>query len=171
MALCSLLAFWTGGDAMWIDRLFRQPGLIRPKWNEQRCANGDTYGERTIEPAVNGVSDVYEPSSSAEQDEPSEQASTTQSSDGPVEVTPTETDEQSDGRERAYLREQNKVLTAKLERREATIEQQQERTETLEAELAALRSSFESEEVRVNTRRLTPLRRAMRRTSRQSGTA
>lgn len=146
MALCSILAFWTGGDAMWMDQLFRQSGLIRLKWDEQHFANGDTYGERTAERAINGVSDFYEPAGNDEQGESSEQASITQSSDGPVEVTPTETDEQSDGRERAYLKEQNKVLTAKLEQREATIEQQQERIETLEAELVALRSSSGSEE-------------------------
>ena len=52
-------------------------------------------------------------------------------------------DEQSGGRERAYLKEQNKVLTAKLEQHEATIEQQQERIETLEAELAELRAASE----------------------------
>jgi putative DNA primase/helicase len=33
LALCSLLAFWTGNDADRIDRLFRQSGLMRPKWD------------------------------------------------------------------------------------------------------------------------------------------
>jgi putative DNA primase/helicase len=46
MALCSLLAFWTQ-DPEQIDRLFRQSGLIRPKWDEKRGAQ--TYGEGTIE--------------------------------------------------------------------------------------------------------------------------
>ena len=31
-ALCALLAFWTCGDADWIDQLFRQSGLYRDKW-------------------------------------------------------------------------------------------------------------------------------------------
>jgi primase-polymerase (primpol)-like protein len=32
LALCSLLAFWCGPDEERIDRLFRQSGLYRPKW-------------------------------------------------------------------------------------------------------------------------------------------
>lgn len=147
MALCSLLAFWTGGDPMWMDQLFRQSQLIRPKWDEQHFANGDTYGERTIERAISGVSDFYEPSESDVRTEPSKQSSATQSSDGPTRTTQTEADEQSSSRERAYLKEQNKVLTAKLEQQEATIEQQQERIESLEAELAALRSSSGAAEI------------------------
>ncbi len=31
LALCNFLAFWTGGDAARIDRLFRRSGLYRPK--------------------------------------------------------------------------------------------------------------------------------------------
>ena len=147
MALCSLLAFWTGGDAMWMDQLFRQSELIRPKWDEQHFANGDTYGERTIERAISGVSDFYEPSESNARTESSRQSSTTQSSDRPTKATQTKTDEQSSSRERAYLKEQNKVLTAKLKQQEATIEQQQERIESLEAELAALQSSSGSAEI------------------------
>jgi primase-polymerase (primpol)-like protein len=43
LALCSHLAFWTGGDASRIDSLFRQSGLYREeKWNRQ------DYRERTI---------------------------------------------------------------------------------------------------------------------------
>lgn len=32
LALCSLLAFWVGPDQTHIDRLFRQSGLYRKKW-------------------------------------------------------------------------------------------------------------------------------------------
>ncbi len=32
LALCSLLAFWTGPDEERVDRLFRQSGLYREKW-------------------------------------------------------------------------------------------------------------------------------------------
>ncbi len=49
MALCSTLAFWTQ-DAQQIDRLFRQSGLYRPKWDDRRGAS--TYGQRTIEKAL-----------------------------------------------------------------------------------------------------------------------
>jgi len=62
LALCSKLAFWTGGDKQRVDSLFRQSGLMRGKWDEDR---GDqTYGEMTVEKAVSGQSDYYEPSSS-----------------------------------------------------------------------------------------------------------
>lgn len=50
LALCGLLAFWTRGDSARIDRLFRQSGLYRAKWDEPR---GDrTYGELTIARAI-----------------------------------------------------------------------------------------------------------------------
>jgi hypothetical protein len=53
MALCGLLAFWTGCDPAWIDSLFRQSGLMREKWNR------DDYRERTITKAINECDDVY----------------------------------------------------------------------------------------------------------------
>jgi primase-polymerase (primpol)-like protein len=59
MALCSLLAFWTGGDPEQIDRLFRDSALMRPKWDEQHFADGATYGEQTIERAIAGTDEFY----------------------------------------------------------------------------------------------------------------
>lgn len=50
LALCSHLAWWCQGDATRVDRLFRQSGLIRPKWDERHGAL--TYGERTISRAM-----------------------------------------------------------------------------------------------------------------------
>jgi putative DNA primase/helicase len=32
MALCAILAFWCRGDMQQMDRLFRQSGLYREKW-------------------------------------------------------------------------------------------------------------------------------------------
>ena len=61
MALCSLLAFWTGGDEQQIDRLFGDSGLMREKWDEVHYADGSTYGEMTIERAVAGTDEFYEP--------------------------------------------------------------------------------------------------------------
>lgn len=57
LALCSLLAFWTGGDAGRIDRLFRGSGLMRDKWNEAR--GHQTYGERTITQAIADCRETY----------------------------------------------------------------------------------------------------------------
>lgn len=66
MALCCLLAFWTGGDRMQMDRLFRRSGLLRDKWDEVHYADGATYGERTIERAVATTSEFYDPETEAE---------------------------------------------------------------------------------------------------------
>ncbi|MES3516292.1 MAG: hypothetical protein PPP58_01375 [Natronomonas sp.] len=59
MALCCLLAFWTGGDTGRVDQLFRDSGLMRPKWDEVHYTDGATYGERTVERACQRVSDGY----------------------------------------------------------------------------------------------------------------
>lgn len=46
LALTGMLSEHVGNNPTQIDRLFRQSGLFRPKWDEQR---GDlTYGEKTI---------------------------------------------------------------------------------------------------------------------------
>lgn len=62
MALCTLLAFWTGGDRQQMDRLFRDSGLMREKWDETHRADGSTYGEMTVEAAQDAVSAYYDPS-------------------------------------------------------------------------------------------------------------
>jgi primase-polymerase (primpol)-like protein len=61
MALCCLLAFWTGRDATRVDRLFRRSGLLREKWDEVHYADGSTYGEKTVQRACERVSDTYDP--------------------------------------------------------------------------------------------------------------
>lgn len=45
-ALCRMLAYWSNYDHALVDQLFRQSGLMRPKWDEQRGAK--TYGEKTL---------------------------------------------------------------------------------------------------------------------------
>jgi putative DNA primase/helicase len=47
LALCNLLAFWTGKDASRMDRLFRHSALYRQKW-DQPARTGERYGEGTI---------------------------------------------------------------------------------------------------------------------------
>ena len=59
MALCSMLAFWTGGDSMRMDRLFRGSGLYRDKWGERRGTR--SYGEITIERAIARCKEFYQP--------------------------------------------------------------------------------------------------------------
>src|SRR5215204_4137890 len=55
LALCAMLAFWTGPDPDRIARLFRHSGLYRKKWER-----GD-YRERTIARALDGKTEFYEP--------------------------------------------------------------------------------------------------------------
>jgi primase-polymerase (primpol)-like protein len=50
LALCSILAFWCGGDCERIDRLFRRSGLMREKWD--RRTGDSVYGSLTIRTAV-----------------------------------------------------------------------------------------------------------------------
>ncbi len=50
IALCNALTWWTRGDAARIDRLFRQSGLMRDKWDRPR--SGSTYGALTIQNAI-----------------------------------------------------------------------------------------------------------------------
>ena len=57
LALCNMLAFWTGRDAGRIDRLFRSSGLMREKWER------DDYRSRTIATAISATKDVYKPAS------------------------------------------------------------------------------------------------------------
>jgi Protein of unknown function (DUF3987)/NrS-1 polymerase HBD domain len=59
LALCSRLVFWTGGDPGKVDELFRRSGLYRPKWDERHYGDGRTYGQVTIEKALNGATEFY----------------------------------------------------------------------------------------------------------------
>ena len=62
-ALANYLAFFTGKDPVMMDSLFRQSRLIRDKWDEMRGES--TYGQMTIQEALNGCNDVYKPQSLA----------------------------------------------------------------------------------------------------------
>ena len=53
LALCGMLAFWTGGDSARIDSLFRQSGLYRKKWERE------DYRNRTIAESLSGKTEFY----------------------------------------------------------------------------------------------------------------
>ena len=59
LALCNALAFWTGNDPARIDRLFHQSGLMRPKWDQAHYSDGRTYGQATIDKAIEGNRETY----------------------------------------------------------------------------------------------------------------
>jgi hypothetical protein len=74
LALCMMLAFWSGHDPSRIDRLFRKSGLFRGKWDSKR---GDsTYGAWTVDEACRQQTDTYgarqEKSSAEPEPEPEE---------------------------------------------------------------------------------------------------
>jgi putative DNA primase/helicase len=50
LALCSMLAFWTKGDAAATERLFGQSALVREKWTQR-----PDYRDRTIQKALSGA--------------------------------------------------------------------------------------------------------------------
>lgn len=59
LALCNMPAFWCGKDIEQMDRLFRQSGLMRDKWD--RVQSGTTYGRITLEKAISSVTNTYSP--------------------------------------------------------------------------------------------------------------
>ena len=59
LALCSHLAYWTNCDALRMDRMFRQSGLMREKWDERHGAQ--TYGAMTLNLALRTVTPYIPP--------------------------------------------------------------------------------------------------------------
>jgi primase-polymerase (primpol)-like protein len=126
MALCCLLAFWTGGDPKQMDQLFRQSGLLREKWDEVHYADGSTYGEKTIERAIATTSEFYDPGAGDD------------TRDGPSPDVGAADSERS----RAYLAEKNRILSERVNELEATLAKKTERIEALEAEIEHLKEEL-----------------------------
>lgn len=59
MALCQILAFWTGCDKAQMDRIMRSSALMRAKWDQKRGV--DTYGNITLDNAIARQREVYTP--------------------------------------------------------------------------------------------------------------
>ena len=132
MALCCLLAFWTGGDHTQMDQLFRQSGLHREKWDEVHYADGSTYGEKTIDRSIATTSEFYDPNAGDDAADPHSP---------PDRVTAGGTPDGAD-RSRAYLAEKNRLLSERVDELEAMLEQKTERIDTLEAEIERLTDEF-----------------------------
>ena len=124
MALCCLLAFWTGGDRTQIDRLFRQSGLMREKWDEVHYADGSTYGEKTVERAIATMTEYYDPDA----------ASSSDSDDVLCDGVPDRRDGDS-RRSPAYLMERNRLLAERVAELETTLKEKNERIDRLESRL------------------------------------
>ncbi len=146
MALCSMLAFWTGGEASQLDRLFRESGLMRGKWDEQHYADGSTYGEKTIERAVAGTSEFYEPPA----EEESNSTGTTEYESSKKRTANGKTDRDSVRDREAERLERIKELETKLQetldeakRLQSELDVERERRRELETKLEASRESDE----------------------------
>uniref|UniRef100_UPI00373FCC24 phage NrS-1 polymerase family protein n=1 Tax=Halostagnicola larsenii TaxID=353800 RepID=UPI00373FCC24 len=132
MALCCLLSFWTGGDHTRVDRLFRQSGLLREKWDDVHYGDGSTYGEKTIERAVANTSEFYDPDAREDSSEPSSkesESSTAENRDEPAQ-------------NHAYLVEKNRLLSDRVDDLEATLEERDDRIAELEATNERLREQL-----------------------------
>jgi hypothetical protein len=67
-ALVEILAFYAGPDPDRIDRLFRQSGLMRDKWDERR--RDSTYGRDTIAKILGKMTEFYAMTEPADDDGP-----------------------------------------------------------------------------------------------------
>ncbi|MEH7489243.1 phage NrS-1 polymerase family protein [Priestia megaterium] len=65
-ALCNHLAFFTSKNAKRMDNLFRQSGLYRDKWDRKTGAS--TYGQITIQEAIDKTSRTYRLTEKVKQD-------------------------------------------------------------------------------------------------------
>ncbi|WP_440006651.1 phage NrS-1 polymerase family protein [Halomicrococcus sp. SG-WS-1] len=115
MALCCLLAFWTGGDTGRMDSLFRQSDLMREKWDEVHYADGSTYGETTLQRASNVTTDHFTPSSkeSTQTQTDADQRAT------PASITPGPTSTTADERADRDQKETIALLESRLQELEA----------------------------------------------------
>ena len=146
MALCCLLAFWTGGDHTRVDRLFRQSGLLREKWDDVHYGDGSTYGEKTIDRAIANTSEFYDPDTRDDTGDSSpeeSESSTTGDRDEPA-------------KNHAYLVEKNRLLSDRVDGLESTLEVKDERIAELEATNEALREQLSDYQEELERREDSP---------------
>jgi primase-polymerase (primpol)-like protein len=139
MALCCLLAFWTGGDTSRIDSLFRDSGLMREKWDEQHYSDGSTYGEVTVERAVDITDEFFEPGHRSEESHSGERPEAKSTADARSSVR------------QEYEAERAQLLEQRVRELEALLKLKQERIEALELQTnrsqTAVGTSIETVEV------------------------
>jgi primase-polymerase (primpol)-like protein len=149
MALCSLLAFWTGGDDTQMDRMFRDSGLFRAKWDEQHFADGSTYGEKTIKRAISGTNEFYEPPSDETDKRTTNERDTSKSFEPD---TGAKTGEQQLNTNREKDRKHASARLERIEELESELREALDQTERLRTELEnerACRRELEAELERV----------------------
>jgi len=135
MGLCFYLAFWTGGDPERMDRLFRDSGLYRGKWDKVHFANGATYGDVCLARTLLQVDDYYSPPAESFESVDSSSPSPSSASESPSE-TGSVSPEPLDTRAVADARR----LATKVQQQERELETKRERIAELEQQLQWYRS-------------------------------
>jgi hypothetical protein len=87
-ALCSQLVFWTSGEPDRVDRLFRQSGLMRDKWD--RSWGEGTYGSVTIAKAMDFTTERFSTNGKHTNGRTSQEGTQQEAPDGDVLQTITE---------------------------------------------------------------------------------
>lgn len=61
ISFCNALAFYAQKDANRMDEIFRHSGMFRKKWDEIHYSDGRTYGNKSIEDAINNTHKIFTP--------------------------------------------------------------------------------------------------------------
>jgi hypothetical protein len=138
MGLCFYLAFWTGGDPDRMDRLFRESGLMRGKWDKVHFANGATYGAVCLVRTLLTVDDYYTPPS------PSTSSGSDDKHRSPDESNTAPSSGADQSRESAPIDagavEDARRLAAQVQRQQRELDAKRERIAELEARLRQYRA-------------------------------
>jgi hypothetical protein len=130
MGLCFYLGFWTGGDPERMDRLFRDSGLMRGKWDSVHFANGATYGDVCIARTLLEVDDFYSPP-----EKPSESPDVPPSSPGSETGSTAESSSGSTAVAGVQAAEDAKRLATRVQEQQRELDEKQERIDELETQL------------------------------------
>lgn len=134
MGLCFYLGFWTGGDPERMDRLFRDSGLMRGKWDRVHFANGAKYGEVCLARTLLQVDDYYTPPT-----EPSGLSGSESSGASPQSGGRHEGDSASTETIDSQAVEDAQRLATKVQHQQRELQRQRERIEELETEIQQYR--------------------------------
>jgi hypothetical protein len=138
MGLCFYLAFWTGGDPDRMDRLFRDSGLMRGKWDKVHFANGATYGAVCLARTLLTVDDYYTPPSPSTSSGSDDRH---RSPDEPSTSPPSGADQSSESPPiDAGAVEDARRLAAQVQRQQRELDAKRERIAELEARLRQYRA-------------------------------
>jgi hypothetical protein len=108
LALCLMLAFWTGRNAAQVDALFRSSGLWRPKWDTRR---GDsTYGAWTVAEACRRQTETYQPKRDTQSGR--QQPNNSSRSCSPMPPTSETADQKFEQEDRASIQAESYVYTS-----------------------------------------------------------